>query len=260
VAEAAEPNPTLARRRLAVRFQRLREQNPRGQVEKLADWYGLAGVERVELLDLAAESRKRGWWQKVDLFDSYRTLIGMEQAAESINEYGVSVVPGLLQTREYARAAAAGYDNEADDHLIEQAVQVRMQRQRLLQSVDAPQLRVVIDEAVLARTTGGRDVMTEQLKHLEAASIQPNVSVQIVGFERGVYMGSSKGHFILLGMGRELPDVLYQDGIQEPVDTSEAEPLEDYWKAWHRLRDIALNSYESRVRIAHYRSQLESDQ
>jgi transcriptional regulator with XRE-family HTH domain len=288
VVEATEPNPTLARRRLAVRFQKLREQNGRGlddlatflgvampqasrldtgargfqrrHVEKLADWYGLTNSERADMFALVAESRKRAWWQQVDLFDSYRTLIGMEQAAESINEYGVTVVPGLLQTREYARAAAAGYDNEFEDHLIEQAVQVRMQRQRLLSDVDSPQLRVVIDEAVLARTTGGRDVMIEQLKHLEEASIQPDVSVQVVGFERGVYLGSAKGHFILLGMGDELPDVLYQDGIQAPVDTSEAEPLENYWKAWHRLRDIALTSYESRVRIVHYRSQLESDQ
>jgi transcriptional regulator with XRE-family HTH domain len=284
VAEAAEPNPTLARRRLAVRFQKLREQNGRGlddlatflgvampqasrldtgargfqqgHVDKLADWYGLAGAERAELLDLQAESRKRGWWQKVSLFDSYRTFIGMEQAAEVINEYGNSVVPGLLQTRDYARAAAAGGVFDATPQQIEDAADLRIRRQRILDREVPPVLSVVIDEAVLARTTGGAGVMRAQLAHLEEMSERPRVAVRVVAFEGGVYLGSTKNHFIVLEMGEGLPDILYLEGVTGPEDTKDKATLREYRRAWDQLRAIALDTYASRALIQQYRSRL----
>jgi len=244
LSDDAEPNPTVARRRLAVRLSRLREDGGRGldelaklldvrlpqasrldtgargfrpdQVEQLADWYGLGDADRAAMLELVAESRKRAWWQQAKLEDSYRTLIGMEQAATSINEYGGWVVPGLLQTRDYARAAAAGDTFGYADVMpeeIEEAVKVRARRQQVLERVKPPKLRVVIDEAVLARTTGGRDAMAEQLAHLEEMATRPGMSIQVIGFDQGVYPGGSRGHYVLVELDDELPDVLYQEGL-----------------------------------------------
>jgi hypothetical protein len=278
-----EPNPTVARRRLAVRFRALREEaghslkdlaeylrvpepqasrldtgargfNP-GQIRRLADWYGLAASEVPELLALGVESRKRSWWQQVDLQPSYRTLIGMEQTARSINEFGGTVVPGLLQTPDYARAAIRGDNIDARPHQIEQAIEVRMRRQQILESEDAPKLAVVIDEAVLARTTGGAVVMAKQLAHLEEMSIRPRITVQVIGFEAGSHLGNSRGHFILVEMGDVLPDVLYTESIHGAEDTTKTG---EYWRVWNELRAVALDRPASRARIRRYRAALDS--
>jgi transcriptional regulator with XRE-family HTH domain len=273
-----ESNPTVARRRLSVRFRALREEgghslkdlaaylgvpepqasrldngargfNP-GQIRRLADWYGLAASELAELLALGVESRKRSWWQQVDLADSYRTLIGMEQTARSINEFGGTVLPGLLQTPDYARAAARGDTIDARPQQIELAVEVRMRRQQILEGADAPTLQVVVDEAVLARRTGGRTVMVEQLDHLEEMSNRPRITVQVVGFEAGSHLGGSLNNFILIQMDDDLPDVLYTDSIRGPEDTTR---IGDYWRVWNELRAVALDQPASRSRIRMYR-------
>lgn len=287
MSDAAEPNPTVARRRLAVRLSRLREENgrsledmasflrvahpqasrldtgargfPRGQVEKLAGWYGLSTPAQVELLELVAASRRRAWWQQVELADSYRTLIGMEQAAKSINEYGSWVIPGLLQTLDYARASASGDSFPLDEAVdaIDAAPQVRVRRQRLLERAESPRLRVVIDEGVLARTIGGKAVMSAQLAHLEAMSARERIEVRVIGFEVGAYPGGSLGHYILLEMGDGLPDVVYREGLDAPDDRSDEATLGKYWRAWGQIQSKALDPYASRALIKWYRSRLD---
>src|SRR5690349_16901791 len=190
---ADEPNPTAARRELALYFRSLREQRGIGldelakhlqvtevqasrldrgirglrddDVRKLAAWYAVPEIEHGRLLNLAAEGRRRAWWQSEIADGAYQTLVGMEQAARFIGEYGSGVIPGLLQTSAYARESAAGSGLNLSDEQIRTAVEVRMRRQKILQRSDPPRLWVVMDEAVLARVTGGPTVMREQLLH-----------------------------------------------------------------------------------------------
>jgi hypothetical protein len=143
VADAVEPNPTLARRVLAVRLRTLREQRghdldwlagklnvalsqasrldtgARGfrlpDVERLCQAYGLSPMRTEELLAHASETQKRAWWQETDLLDSYRTLIGLERAATEIAEFCSTVVPGLLQTEGYADTAVRASALPVDD-------------------------------------------------------------------------------------------------------------------------------------------------
>ena len=199
----AESNPTLARRELAVIFRNLREQRKhtldemahelgvsvpqasrldtgaRGyraqDVERLCAWYGLADSERHHLLVLAKDNLRRGWWQQVDLPDSYRTLIGLEQAAVAINEYCSSAYPRLLQTRAYARAVATGGDIDITSDRAALAADVRMRRQAILNLSSPPKLWVVIDEAALARVAGGPAVMLDQLERLQRAVQHPAI-------------------------------------------------------------------------------------
>lgn len=284
MAVTAEPNPTFARRRLAVRLRALRERDDRSlsdlagylgvslaqasrldtgargfqpaQVHKLAEWYRLPESEQALFDELVAESRKRAWWQKVDLADSYRTLIGLERAAESINEFGGVVLPGLMQTREYALAAANASSLNLSEAVVEQAVDVRMRRQRILDSERAPLLWAVIDEALLARTTGGKAVMTAQLEHLLAMSDESRVTVQVIGFEAGPHLGSRYNQFILLRMRGRVRDVVYQEGLLEPTDSDDPLVVDTYQRVWDMLRAIALDPAASRDRIARYRSAL----
>ncbi len=279
-----EPNPTAARRELALVFRTLREQWGRGlpdlaahlgvteaqasrldrgvrgmrsdDVRKLAAWYGLPDAERDRLLALAAESRKRAWWQQVEVADeAYRTLIGMEQAAQFIGEYGIAAVPGLLQTRAYAYASVTGSSPHLTDDQIESAVSVRMRRQEILERARPPRLRVIIDEAVLARLTGGRDVMREQLRHLLAAADRPTVAVQVIGFEYGAHPGVNS-QFIMIDTGHGLPDLVYVEGLRGRAEfTSDAE-TQRYREAWDTLAAIAFDPRRSRERIGSYLERL----
>ena len=282
-----EPNPTAARREVALAFRTLREQRGRGlpelarflkvsevqasrldrgvrgmrleDVRRLARWYELPDGERDRLLELAAESRRRSWWQQVDLGDeTYRTLIGMEQAAESIGEYGNGVVPGLLQTPAYARAAVSGGALNASPDEVERAVEVRIRRQEILDREDPSRLWVVIDEAVLARVTGGSDVMRAQLEHLVAMADRPTITVQVLAFDYGAHPGGNS-HFILVDTGGGLPDLVYVEGLRGRAEFTSKADTGRYREVWDVLRSIALSPRESREMLAHYAASYAAD-
>jgi transcriptional regulator with XRE-family HTH domain len=279
VTAVQEPNPTAARRELALYFRTLREQRKRSleelaeylgvseaqasrldkgarglsavDVRKLADEYNLPAGERERLVALAMESRKRGWWQQVELPAAYRSLIGMEQVADSINEYCTSVIPGLLQTREYAHAAAtASTVGLRRDH-IELAVNVRMQRQRVLERTPPPRLWAVIDESAFARGAGGPAVMRAQLEHLIAATERPEIKVQVIAFEYGVHPGINS-HFILLDTDGALPDLVYVEGLRGHAESDSNEEVRRYRRIWDSLRALALSFPDSRALMERY--------
>ena len=249
-------NPTVARIRLAAQFREARERSGRSledlsrflnisapqasrldsgargfrpeDVPRLAEWYGLGNADAESLVALAEESRRREWWQKVDLPDAYRTYIGMEQVARTISEYNANVVPGLLQTDDYARVAAVAGAVEIDPNVtmeqVDRAVEVRLRRQAILDADPPPKLDVVIDEAVLARGPRDAAIRRRQLEHLRAATDRPGTTVQVIGFEYGLHT-SARGNFILLGMGGELPDLFYSEGVQGAYNTIDADAL-----------------------------------
>jgi transcriptional regulator with XRE-family HTH domain len=282
-------NPTVARVRLAARLHEARGQAGRSlddlarfldvsapqasrldsgargfrpaDVRRLARWYGFDEVDAKVLVALAEESRRREWWQQVDLPDAYRTYIGMEQEARAISEFHVSVIPGLLQTREYAMVAESVGEADADPQLdterIERAVDVRMRRQEILERDDPPRLNVVIDEAALAR--GPRDVAIRrgQLEHLRAAADRANVTVQIIGFELGLYAGPAS-NLIILDMGPELSDLCYTEGLLSAFASSDADELLRKGRVWNELRAKALDKFGSKERIDRYLRQLPS--
>jgi transcriptional regulator with XRE-family HTH domain len=276
-------NPTVARIRLAALFREVRERSGRSlddlsrflnisapqasrldsgargfrpqDVSRLAEWYGFGEADTAGLVALAEESRRREWWQQVDLPDAYRTYIGMEQMARTISEYNAHVIPGLLQTDDYARVAAVAGAVEIDPNVttdqVDQAVEVRLHRQAILDGDTPPKLDVVIDEAVLAR--GPRDVAIRrrQLEHLRAATDRPNITVQVIGFEYGLHT-SARGNFILLGMGGELPDLFYSEGVQGAYHTIDGETLDLNRRIWSELRAKALDKFASKDRIQWY--------
>ena len=277
---AGEANPTVARRKLAVYFRQLREQQQvslgiiaqvlgvdrsqasrldtgaRGfqveDVQKLARWYGLDDADRTLLVALAEEQRRRAWWQQYDLDPAVRTLIGMEQAALSIAEYASSVIPGMLQTRDYAVAVASGARGvlDVDQQRLIDAVEVRMRRQRVFDRTRPPELWTVIDEAALARAQGNAEVMRGQLEHLHARATEPGITVQVIGFEYGPY--PSGDHFILLHMGGLLSEVLYTDSLHKPTLTTDVQELRGARRLWDGLRALSLSPRDSAERIKEY--------
>ncbi len=151
--------------------------------------YGIPADQRESLVQLARDSRQKGWWHAYSdtIQPQFATYLGLESAASEIRIYEVSLIPGLLQTEDYARAViSAGMNGEHED--IERRVALRMARQQpALTRADSPKLRVVLDEAALRRTVGGPDLMRMQLEYLLGLASLPNVAVQVIPFGGGAH-------------------------------------------------------------------------
>jgi transcriptional regulator with XRE-family HTH domain len=158
--------------------------------------YGVVGAEQEELIQISREARQKGWWHPYTavLTGAY---VGLEQAARSIRAYEQQVVPGLLQTEEYAKAMIRAARPDITMEEVDRRVRVRLNRQSLLSQDDAIDLWVVLDEAVLSRPIGGDEVMRAQLERLVEAAGLPNVTLQLLPFEAGAHAGMD-GTFAIL--------------------------------------------------------------
>lgn len=274
-------NPTVARRELTLRMHRLHEQHKPspekvaellgggaskrsrlstgarayqpGDVEKLADLYGLSDAERNDLMALAEGARQDAWWRKAEIGDNYRTLIGMEQSALVIHEYCANVLPGLLQTRAYAEAMVMAGVVGATQEMATKAAERRIHRQEIFDREDPPEFWAVIDEVALARGAGGPAVMTEQFDHLIEMGGQPEINIQVIGFEYGIHTGPY-AQVMLLGMPDPLPDFAYtEDKHTDPRVSSPLEGAPRERQLFRSLQAIALDPAESLKRIETYR-------
>jgi hypothetical protein len=134
----------------------------------------------------------------------FQVYVGLEAEAATLSCYQAEFMHGLLQTRDYARAVHRASLPAATEEAIEQLVEVRMARQELLTSSDAPQLWLVLNEAVLRRVVGGRGVMHEQLTRLAEAASLPTVTLQVIPFSNGAH-ASMDGSFSVLGFPEDTP-------------------------------------------------------
>ena len=270
-----EQNPTLRARRLALELLRRREaagltreeaarqlewststifrietgrSRPQpGNVRVLLELYGVSGAERDGLIRLAREARQPGWWHSFRdvLPNPYEVFIGLEAGAASIRNFEPVVVPGLLQTEEYARQMSRGGPRELDREDIERRVQVRMERQRILTREDRPRLWAVIDEAVIRRLVGGPEVMAEQLRHLIECAEQGKTTLQVVPFSAGAHAGTT-GPFIILDFPEPTdPSVVYVETLAGDLYLEERADVDRYTLAFDRLLAAALHPDDS---------------
>ena len=270
-----EQNPTLRARRLALELLRRREaagltreeaarqlewststifrietgrSRPQpGNVRVLLELYGVSGPERDGLIRLAREARQPGWWHSFRdvLPNPYEVFIGLEAGAASIRNFEPVVVPGLLQTEEYARQMSRGGPRELDRDDIERRVQVRMERQRILPREDRPRLWAVIDEAVIRRAVGGSEVMREQLRHLIDSAEQGKTTLQVVPFSAGAHAGTT-GPFIILDFPEPTdPAVVYVETLAGDLYLEERADVDRYTLAFDRLLAAALHPDDS---------------
>lgn len=270
-----EQNPTLRARRLALELLRRREaagftreeaarqlewststifrietgrSRPQpGNVRVLLELYGVGGPERDGLIRLAREARQPGWWHSFRdvLPNPYEVYIGLEAGAASIRNFEPVVVPGLLQTEDYARQMSRGGPRELDRDDIERRVQVRMERQRILSREDRPRLWAVIDEAVIRRVVGGPEVMREQLRHLIDGAEQGKTTLQVVPFGAGAHAGTT-GPFIILDFPEPTdPAVVYVETLAGDIYLEERADVDRYTLAFDRLLAAALHPDDS---------------
>lgn len=207
----------------------------------VADLLTLYGVhdpgEREKALALARRASTNGWWHNYNdvLPRWFENYIGLEEAASRIRAYEVQFVPGLLQTEGYARAVTLLGHGTAAEEEIERRVEMRMKRQELLHSDHAPHLWAVVDEAVVRRPLGGAEVMREQLRHLIEMCALPNVTLQVVPFERGGHAAAGGPFSILRFAEPDLPDIVYLEQLTSALYLDKREDIERYLAVMEQL-------------------------
>lgn len=207
-------------------------------VTDLLTIYGVVDdSERAVMAALAHQANTPGWWQSYQgaVPEWLHTYIGLEQAASVIRTYEVQFVPGLLQTREYARAVVELAHDDAPEAEIQHRVSLRMRRQQTLFGPRAPHLWAVVDEAALRRPVGGVDTMRAQLRHLQAMNDLPHVTVQVMPFTAGGHAAAGGPITLLRLPESELPDVVYLEQLNSAHYFEDAADIEFYRRVTDRL-------------------------
>lgn len=210
-------------------------------LRQLIEIYKVTGLQREQLLQLARE-RPELWWNQYK--HPAVALASVEWGAAAILQYSLQLVPGLLQTEAYARAVLKAIPSDAALD-IERRVEFRMKRQELLTEAQAPRLWVVLDEAVLQRPVGGRQVMDEQLQRLIDAASPPKVTIQVLPFRIGVHAGLD-GEFTILSYDDPAdPDLVYLETMADERFEESPAVTRRYNAIFNELRAAALNPAES---------------
>ncbi|MFJ9376848.1 helix-turn-helix domain-containing protein [Streptomyces sp. NPDC101455] len=279
--------PAVRRRKLGAELRALRAEAglTSGEAARLVGWHqskvsrietGASGVKppdvrlllnvyqvgdpqlRDMLLVLAGSDDGGGrhhWWHAYRgvLPPAYRDFISLESQASTLRTLETSVVPGLLQTPEYARAvtraAVGGPDNDGPERL-DALVQVRLARQDVLRADPPLELSVVLDEAVLRREVGGPGVMARQLDRLVEAARLPQVRLQVLPFAAGAHIGIT-GPFVIFSFPSTSDlDVVVLDHLTSSLYLERKEDLEAYSEAFSTLQFHALSPDDSSDYIA----------
>jgi len=264
------PAPTLRLRRLASELRRLRgdagltrdEVSERTGIDPatlyrietarakpqlrtlrtLAELYGVPESERGELLALSRQSADQTWLQQfADLPQPYAAYIAFESEAKTLINYEGLLVPGLLQTEAYARAALQRGQSTASREEIQRLVDARMSRQSVLDREPPLRLWTIVDEAVLHRPVGGHDVMAAQLDHIaEIAGNIPTVTVQVIPYDVGGHPGMS-GSFAVLGFDDPAAsDLVYMESRAGGLVLESEKDLTRFKVIFEDLRALAL--------------------
>lgn len=213
VAEAAEQVGISTSKLTKIELAQLSA--TRDDVLKLLDTYGEAGPEQQALLlAMVREGNRKEWWEgRRTLHPKFGSYLGLESVATTLQAYETTLVHGLLQTPDYARAMLRAARPELLEHEIDQLVQFRLRRQQVLTRADPPPLTLwsVMDEAVLRRQVGGRETMHAQLQRLITASELPNVTLLVMPDELGAHPGLD-GPLSILQFETGTRPVVYVEG------------------------------------------------
>ncbi|MCP9625156.1 helix-turn-helix domain-containing protein [Nocardia otitidiscaviarum] len=217
-------------------------------VRDLLTLYGVNDPgEREAFLDLVRKANQPGWWHRFgDLLPPwFETYLGLEHAAKSIRTYEGQLVPGLLQTPDYARSVVAlGHDADA-----ERRVSLRRRRQELLTAPGAPSFWAVLDEAVLHRPVGGEKVLAEQIEHLVEMSKLPNITIQVLPYTAGGHAAAGSSFTMLRFAEPELPDIVYLEQLTSALYLDRRQDLELYRQVMDQLSVQAEAPERSRAKL-----------
>ncbi|MFF7853615.1 Scr1 family TA system antitoxin-like transcriptional regulator [Streptomyces sp. NPDC007904] len=220
-------------------------------VRSLLDAYGVTDPHLRDLLLVLSGSGdgdgRHHWWHAYRgvLPPTYRDFISLESQASAMRTLETTVVPGLLQTPEYARAVTAAALEGASEERLDALVEVRLARQHVLRADPPLELSAVLDEAVLRREVGGPGVMSRQLERLVEAARLPQVRLRVLPFSAGAHIGVT-GPFVIFSFSRTSDlDVVVLDHLTSSHYLERKEDLRAYSEAFDALSNHALSPEDS---------------
>jgi transcriptional regulator with XRE-family HTH domain len=206
--------------------------------------YNVKDPKRVRaLVAQAKESRKQAWWSKYRAVmpQTYFQYIEFETAAAIIRAYHSLAVPGLLQTQEYATAVTQRNRFNPDPKTVKSLVEVRMKRQQLLlDRPSTPLLFFVLDEAVIQRLAGDKDLRRAQIEKLIQMAARPGVTIEVLPFSAGIHRGLMED-FNILEFGTNDSDVLYFDSARlQSFIRDDADEIALYRELFEEMSSLSL--------------------
>lgn len=220
-------------------------------LDALLGQYGVTSEsQRERLQSLNRGARATAWWDayRNDVPAQYLNYVGYEAGAAFIRQFPGTVVPGLLQTAEYAEALTV---ISVQPVKVASVVGLRMRRQaELAQRETPPRQYYVLDEAVIRRHIGIQKdpaIMPNQLMHIvRRASEDERITVRVIPFTEGAHAGLS-GPFTLLEFDGGLPDILYLDAGRDVIDiiSGDDDRVGAYAESFESLVETALSAEES---------------
>ncbi|WP_116244824.1 helix-turn-helix transcriptional regulator [Nocardiopsis sp. FIRDI 009] len=218
-----------------------------GNIRQLLDYFEVRDdATREAILELARQSRTKGWWAKFkDVFGG-SSFVGFESEASVISTYQPIVIPGLLQTERYAAASArAALARPADE--VDRIVEARLARQEILHGEHPPTIWAVIDESTLHRLPAAEGIAQDQLRHLITQAEDPDnaITIQVLPFSAGLHPGLS-GPFVLLDFPDEMDaPLVYLETRTEGLFLEEEAEVAEYRHVFDHLQVTARSQLES---------------
>jgi transcriptional regulator with XRE-family HTH domain len=225
-------------------------------LKALLEQYGVKEQRQVATLtEMAREARRPSPFSayRSALSDAFLTYLEFESSALRIRAFEPLLIPGILQTREYAASVVRAYSPaDTDDSIIQQRVEARIRRQDLLEGPDSPEFYFIVDESALRRMVGveadgaGPDTMPNQLEHLKKLNRRPNVRIQVVRYTAGAHRGLT-GPFFHLEFPPEiqLPDLVYLENARgDAVSYESNADTSQYLHIFFDLEEVATHESE----------------
>lgn len=245
-AEALQKEPGKWSRSKLQRIE-TREQGVKlREVEQLVDLYGAEPTLRAELLDLAGTAHERGYWLAIrkDLPEDFHQVLDVEAALVARRQFEAMVIPGLLQTADYARALISGIHPDLSGEIVERRVIARMARQQVLTRPNPLRLHVIIEEAILERPVGNAAIMRAQLRRLTDEASWEHITIQVLPKSIGASPAMG-GSFSVMSLPDPIPDFGYAEAPGRAVCIEDRDAVREYTLHFGILIERAMSPERS---------------
>jgi transcriptional regulator with XRE-family HTH domain len=218
---------------------------PPGVLAQTVDVLSIPADMAAQLDALRRKAEEPGWWQEYGdiLSEAVQMLIELEADASWIRTYEGEVIPGLLQTRDYAEriiTAASPHVRIAD---IDRYLEIRMRRQKRLS--EGLRLTAILGEATIRQQVGGPGILREQLLHITRAVREHDVTVQVVPFTADAHAALGDSFVIIQWPDETNPEAVYVDGVTSWTVHERGGVIRSYLHAVASVQSQALPPRES---------------
>lgn len=198
---------------------------------------------------LAQQANTKNWWHEYDdlIPANFDVYVGLETAAKGIVSYQPDLIPGLLQTPDYARALTRSGLPDDPPEEIERWVQLKIRRQLLVtRKVRPAALELIIHEGAIRRVVGGPRVMSAQVRYLAEVGARANIEVRVLPFAAGIPIGDPVGAFVMLRLVGDARTVVYVETFTGDLYLEKSVSVQRYADAYEKMKQAALDVTNSR--------------